>query len=260
MKKTQMRIAQDIKHHSLLPPPGLTKSFGDAVFTFTPTGGTGTGGLTYQSSDTSVATIAATTGEVTIEGGGRTIITATKAGNSDYNEATARYILTITKVEQAAFAFASDMVAKTFGDTTFTFTPTGGSGTGAITYQSSDPAVATISATSGEVTIVSDGTTTITTITATKAADATYNAATASYTLSVKASQAAFTFATPTVDKSFGDPVFTSTPTGGSGTGAITGYPAISTVATVSTTSGEVAIVGIGTTTITATKAGDTTY
>ena len=167
-----------------------------------------------------MATIAATTGEVTIEGGGKTIITATKAGNSDYNEATARYILTITKVEQAAFAFASDMVAKTFGDTTFTFTPTGGSGTGAITWESSDPAVATISATSGEVTIVGDGTTTITTITATKAADTTYNAATASYTLSVKASQAAFTFASaPLVDRVFRRPIlyFNLLSDGGSG-------------------------------------------
>ena len=238
----------------------LTKIFGDAVFTFTPTGGSGAGGITYQSSDTSVATIAATTGEVTIVGGGTTTITATKAGDSGYNEANVRYVLTIAKAEQAAFAFASDMVAKAFGDPVFTFTPTGGPGTGAIAYESSDPTVATVSATSGEVTIVSDGTTTITTITATKAADTNYNAATASYTLSVKISQDAFTFANPTVDKSFGDPVFTFTPTGGSGTGAITWESSDPTVAIVDTNTGLVTIISTGTTLITATKAADTVY
>ena len=241
----------------IFAPTRLTKRFGDAVFTFTPTGGTGAGGITYQSSDTSVATIAATTGEVTIVGGGTTTITATKAGDSDHNEAIARYILTIPKVDQAAFAFASTMVAKTFGDTVFTFTPTGGPGSGAITWESSDRKVATISATSGEVTIVNVGTTTIT---ATKAADATYNEATASYTLIVTANQAAFTFAIPAVDKFFGDPVFTFTPTGGSGTGAITWESSNPTVAIVSATNGEVTIVSVGTTTITATKAADTVY
>ena len=152
------------------------------------------------------------------------------------------------------------MVAKAFGDTTFTITPTGGSGAGLITYESSDLTVATVSATSGEVTIVSDGTTTITTITAIKAADASYNAATASYTLSVKANQAAFTFANPAVDKTVGDPVFTFTPTGGSGAGGITYLSTNSGVATIDADNGEVTIAGDGTTTITATKAADDNY
>ena len=73
----------------------ITKSTGDAAFTITPTGGSGTGGITYQSSDTSVATIAADTGEVTIAGVGTTTITATKAGDTTYNPATASYTLTI---------------------------------------------------------------------------------------------------------------------------------------------------------------------
>ena len=236
----------------------ITKTFGDAAFTITPTGGSGTGVITYQSSDTDVATITANTGGVTITGAGTTTITATKAGDATYNAATARYVLTISKAEQAAFAFASDMVAKTFGDTPFTQpAPTGGSGSGDITYESSNPAVATVSSTSGEVTITGVGTTTIT---ATKAADATYNAATASYTLTIaKADQAAFDFASASLTRSFGDAAFTITPTGGSGTGGITYLSTNPTVATVATT-GEVAIAGIGTTTITATKAGDVDY
>ena len=176
---------------------------------------------------------------------GTTTITATKATDTDYNEATASYTLSV-KISQAAFTFANPTVDKTFGDPVFTFTPTGGLGTGAITYQSSVPAVATIAATSGEVTIITAG---MTTITATKAADTIYNEATASYTLSVKVRQAAFTFANPTVDKFFGDPVFTFTPTGGSGSGAISLESSDPTVAIVDTNTGLVTIISTGTTT-----------
>ena len=186
----------------------------------------------------------ANSGEVAIVNVGTTTITATKAADTDYNEATASYTLSV-KISQAAFTFANPTVDKTFGDPVFTFTPTGGLGTGAITWESSDPTVATVS-TSGEVAIVSVG---MTTITATKAADTIYNEATASYTLSVKVRQAAFTFANPAVDKSFGDPVFTFTPTGGSGSGAITWESSDPTVAIVDTNTGLVTIISTGTTT-----------
>ena len=179
--------------------PRLTKSVGDAAFTFTPTGGSGTGAITYASGDTTVASVSATSGEVTIAGVGSAIITATKAGDTTYNAATATYTLIVTKGEQAAFAFANPAVDKSVGDPVFTITPTDGPGSGAITWESSDPTVASVSATSGEVTIITAG---MTTITATKAADSNYNEAMASYTLIVtKAEQAAFTFANLAVDK-----------------------------------------------------------
>ena len=159
----------------------LTRSFGDAAFTFTPTGGSGTGAITYASGDTTVASVSATSGEVTIAGVGSAIITATKAADANYNAATTSYTLSV-KISQAAFVFANQGEDKINGDDAFTISPTGGSGTGAITWESSDTTVATISATSGEVTIVNVGTTTIT---ATKASDTTYGPATASYDLTV---------------------------------------------------------------------------
>lgn len=70
-------------------------------------------------------------------------------------------------------------------DTTFVNTASGGLGKGLITYVSSNPAVATVDATSGTVTVVGLGTATIT---ATKAADA-FVAAQASYTLTVDSPQ-----------------------------------------------------------------------
>ena len=236
----------------------VDKTFGDPVFTFTPTGGSGAGSITYESSEPAVATISGTSGEVTIKGAGTTTITTTKAADTNYNKVTASYILTVEKAEQATFTFASMTVDKTFGDPVFTFTPTGGSGAGAITYESGDTAVATVVSPSGEVTIKGAGTTTIT---ATNVAT-NYNAAATTYTLSVaKADQAAFDFASTVVDKTFGDPVFTQpAPTGGSGTGEITWESGDLKVASVSGTSGEVTIKGAGTTTITATKAADTNY
>ena len=87
----------------------------------------------------------------------------------------------VVKGDQPDFGFAEPRVIKTPGDGNFTFTATGGSGTGAVTYGSSDEAVATVDDT-GEVTIVAAG---ATTITATKAADDNYNGATNSYILTV---------------------------------------------------------------------------
>lgn len=52
--------------------------------------------VTYSSSETGVATVNATTGEVTLIGAGTTTITATFEGNDDYKPATASYTLNVT--------------------------------------------------------------------------------------------------------------------------------------------------------------------
>lgn len=51
--------------------------------------------VSYTSSNTAVATVDATTGEVTLVAAGETTITATAAANDEYNEATASYELTV---------------------------------------------------------------------------------------------------------------------------------------------------------------------
>ena len=79
--------------------PTVTKIYGDAAFTITPsqTPASGGGDITYESSDTTVATVDANSGEVTILKSGSTTITATAAENSDYALATASYTLTVNK-------------------------------------------------------------------------------------------------------------------------------------------------------------------
>jgi len=91
--------------------------------------------------------------------------------------------------QSQSIAFAQPgPVSVTLSDGTYQDVASGGAGTGAITYQSSDPRVSTVDANTGTVTLVAVGTVQIT---ATKAADASYLSATASYTLTVSASSGA---------------------------------------------------------------------
>jgi hypothetical protein len=92
-------------------------------------------------------------------------------------------------LQHIAFPNNNGSVTKTFGDANFTHAiSVTDSGTGAITYTSSVPSVATVD-NNGFVTIIGAGDTVIT---ATKAACSTHDSATASYTLHVlNASQAA---------------------------------------------------------------------
>jgi hypothetical protein len=147
----------------------ITKNYGDADFTLTATGGASGEAITYVSSDTTVATISGST--VTIVGAGACTITASQAGNANYNAATdVSCTLTVNKLNQA-ISFSN--MTKTYGAPDFTLTATGGASGEAITYVSSDTAVATISGST--VTIVAPGTINIT---ASQAGNANYNAAT----------------------------------------------------------------------------------
>jgi hypothetical protein len=82
-----------------------------------------------------------------------------------------------------SIAFAeSGTLYKFLGDATYSNLATGGAGTGAITYASSAPAVATVESQTGKVTITGLGSAQVT---ASKAADANYTAAQASYTVRI---------------------------------------------------------------------------
>ena len=71
----------------------------DADFTAAASGGLGTGAVTYASGDTEIATVT-NSGEVTILAIGRTTITATKAADLNYNDATASYVLTVFMTQE----------------------------------------------------------------------------------------------------------------------------------------------------------------
>jgi gliding motility-associated-like protein len=158
-----------------------TKNYGDASFTITSPTSNSIGAITLTSSNTAVATISGTT--VTIVGAGTATITASQAADANYNSGSVTATLTVNKLTPVLSNF--NAITKTTDSAPFTLTaPTSSAGTGAITYTSSNTAVATISGTT--VTIVGVGTTTIT---ATQAADANYNSQSISLNLVVTQGQ-----------------------------------------------------------------------
>ena len=93
------------------------------------------------------------------------------------------YTVTELPMQDVSFADAGP-VAKTFGGSNFTNAASNATTGGAITYSGNNDAVATVNASTGEVTIVGAGTVTVT---ATAAATATHGETTASYVLNVSA-------------------------------------------------------------------------
>ena len=142
--------------------------------------------VSYTSSASGVATVNPSTGEVTIKGAGSTTITATFGGDATYEEGEASYTLTVSKAAPT-LSFASENATGREGEAFAGNELTNPAGL-SVSYSSSDKGVATVNETSGAVTIVAGGTTTIT---ASFTGDDTYTEGSASYTLKV--------LATPTI-------------------------------------------------------------
>jgi uncharacterized protein YjdB len=139
--------------------------------------------VSYSSSATGVATVNSSTGEVTIKGAGSTTITATFAGDDDYESGSAYYTLTVSKATPT-LSFASDNVTGRIGESVTANALTNPAGL-TVTYSSSDGTVATVNSSTGVVANpLKAGTTTIT---ATFAGNDTYTSGNTSYTLKVLA-------------------------------------------------------------------------
>lgn len=145
-----------------------SKTFGDVPFTVSATASSGLG-VTFSSSNTSVATVSGAT--VTIVGAGSATITASQSGSVLYHAATpVGQILDVTKMAQT-LTFGS-LTDKIYGDAPFTVSATASSGL-AVTFSSTNTAAATVSG--NIVTIVGPG---AATIIASQGGDANYHSAT----------------------------------------------------------------------------------
>lgn len=129
-----------------------------------------------------------------------------------------------------------------------------------VSYTSSNTAVATVNNTTGAVTLVGVGTTSIT---ATYAGNSTYEGSTGSYNLTVTDGRSETNVSFPQdtyiaiLGESFASPTATLSP---SGIGSLTYNSSNTDVATVNPSTGTVTIKAVGTTNITASYAGNSTY
>jgi uncharacterized repeat protein (TIGR03803 family) len=167
------------------------KIIGEGSFILFAIGGPTGNPVTFTSSNPAVVTVFGNV--ATIVGTGNSIITASQAGNTNYNAATSvMQTLTVNQATQTITFNAID--AKTFGDASFDPGATASSGL-VIGYTSSNLAVATVS--NNIVTIVGVGTTDIT---ATQVGNANYTAAAdVMQTLTVNAATLSVTPASPVV-------------------------------------------------------------
>jgi len=237
---------QTKRNQTLTSTPLPIKNYGDIDFD---PGVIASSGLpvTYTSSNPMVATIV--DNKVHIVGGGNAIITATQAGNITYSAASVNLNLVVNKLSQN-ISFPS-LPSKLVSDLDFDPGATASSGL-AISYLSSNAAVATI--VNSKVHFIGAGTTTIT---ATQAGNAIYNAA-ASISVNLMVSRLSQTINFPNIgSKDLNSADFEGAATVSSGLPII--YSSSNTgVATI--VDNKIHIVGAGTTIITATQAGDENY
>ena len=147
-------------------------------------------GVVFSSSKPEVATVDASTGEVTLVAAGTTVITANGPETETHLAGTASYTLTVATKQVRNLAFSATTAEVTLGDE-FT-APTLSGVTDGVAYSSSNTSVATVDATSGAVTIVAAGKTTIT---AAAPETETHVAGNASYELTVAEPVSASTIA-----------------------------------------------------------------
>jgi uncharacterized repeat protein (TIGR03803 family) len=221
--------------------------FGDDSFDLIATSSSGLP-VTFTSSEPAVATINGAT--VTITGSGSTTITASQSGNATYDAAEAvEHLLIVNKAEQE-ITFGS-LLSKKFSDDDFELEATASSDL-AVVYESSDPAVATV--TGSTVSIVGVGTTTII---ANQPGNANFNAAApAQQLLVINKGDQQISFL-PLSEKTFGDDAFDLNATSSSELPVTftSSEPAVATI-----NGGTVTIIGSGSTTITASQPGNANY
>lgn len=239
---TVTRSSQTIAFPALDPV-----TYGDADFD---AGATASSGLTvtYTSGNADVATVVA--GLIHINGAGTAVITASQAGNENYDAAVnVQQTLTVTKAPQT-ITFGP-IPSYTFGDPDFTLSATSSSGL-AVSFSGNNESVASVSGTNVHITGAGS-----VVITASQSGNQNYLAAPdIQQTLVISKASQTITF--PELpDAVFGDPDINP------GASASSGLPVAynssnSSVALVS--GGQLQITGAGTVVITASQAGDEDY
>lgn len=156
--------------------PSLSRTFGSGSFALTPPSSASTGSFSYVSSNPAVAQVSGS--NVNILGAGSTTITASQATAGNYVGASTSAVLTVSKALPVIDAWS--IPAKQTVDGPFNLVTPTSTSSGAFTYVSSNPAVATV--TGSTVTLNGPGTATIT---ASQAASSNFSGGAAAASLTV---------------------------------------------------------------------------
>lgn len=215
-------------------------------------GGSGSGALSY-SKVSGPCTVSGAT--VTSSGAGSCVVTATRAGDTNYNAVTSsQFTITVSKAAQS-INFTSTVPVSAVSGTTYTPAATASSGlTVSFAITTGDQSVCSLSA--GVVTFTTSGTCVIT---ASQSGDLDYNAAPA-VTQTIVAGKVNQTLTFPAISgKTFSDPAFAAGATVSSGR-SVTYATTTSSVCAVNSTTGVISITAVGDCTITASSAGDASF
>ncbi|MBK8421367.1 choice-of-anchor Q domain-containing protein [Candidatus Villigracilis saccharophilus] len=219
------------------------------------TGGSGTGAVTYSAGTSTGCSVTGSTLSVT-DASGTCSVSATRAADNNYNAATSAEIaVTLTTTDQAALTVVATPSTVAYGSTS-ALSITGGNGTGAVTYSAGTSTGCSIT---GSTLSVTDASGTCN-ISATRAADNNYNAATSAevaVTLTTTDQAALTVVATPSTVP-YGSTSALSI-TGGNGTGAVTYSAGTSTGCSVTGSTLSVTDAS-GTCSVSATRAADNNY
>ena len=154
-------------------PLSVTSTSGTATvpLTLTTSGGSGTGAVSYAVADGTASGCAVSSGALNSASAGTCLVTATKAGDVNYNATSSpQTTVTLALASQAPLS-----VTSTSGTATvpLTLTTSGGSGTGAVSYAVADGTASGCAVSSGALNSASAGTCLVT---ATQAGDVNYSA------------------------------------------------------------------------------------
>lgn len=227
------------------------KKVGDAVFTLVNPKSSSTGAFTFRSNNSAVATVSGN--KVNIVGAGRGSIIAIQAATANFKADSITATFTVTGLPKPTIRNFT-IATKKVGDAPFTITKPTSNSTGAFTYKSSNPAIATV--TGNIITIKAAGNTVITAI---QAATTSFSSDSSQATFVVIAQPFApgiFNFTVP--GKFVGDAPFKLIEPGSNSAGAFSYTSSNTAVATISGTT--VTVKGKGQTTITATQAANGNY
>ena len=216
-------------------------------------GTTSTGAFTYSSSDSSIASVNATTGELTLNGIGETIISITQAETANFLQGTNSTTFRVTNPAPIFGLFTIGV--KRYGDAPFTVTaPTSTNPYRVFTFTSSDPSKATITRIDDEhatVTIISTG---HVDIICTQAETEDFSETSITFDLNIlKIVTILGDLTIPTGKNYLSSPFSILAPTS-SRLGSFTFASSNPSVATIDETTGVVSITGAGTTTISCTQ------